>query len=441
MPKLFSLEGRLVATALLGLMVGTAIPWLLLALGFDPRFSWALGLLLGILVLISLIRLVLRPLTSTLKALRGGLLNFRDGDFSISLVPPKDRELGEITSLYNDISEHLRRERAHIYQRELLLDTVIQSSPQALLLVDQSDHIIYSNSSARTLLNRGRPIQGLLLQKLLPNSPKEIARAIEHWENGLFNYTDDNGIHSLHIGNSTFVLNAHKHRLIVLREMTRELTRAEVAVWKKVIRLISHELNNSLAPISSLSHSGKLLTTQPDKAAALEKVFDIIAERCEHLTEFTQGYASFAKLPAPSCETVDWLQLIGRIAPLQQFTLSGTLPERPGYFDPIQIEQALLNLLKNAREAGSDNKDIELHIATDGLGQRLVIADRGCGMSEKILHQALLPFFSTKAHGVGLGLALCREIVDAHGGYIQLLNRSGGGVQITLWLPWAKQES
>ncbi|MFS1525738.1 sensor histidine kinase [Microbulbifer sp. 2304DJ12-6] len=441
MSKVFSLEGRIVAIAILALTLGTALPWLLAYLGLGAHFSWAFGLLMGVLLLIGLIRLALRPLTTTLEALRWGLLNFRDGDFSISLVPPGDIELRQITNLYNDIGQHLRRERAYIYQRELLLDTVIQSSPQALLLVDQNNHIIYSNSSARQLLNQGRPIQGLLLQKLLPNSPREIAKAIKNWENGLFNYTDNNGVHSMHIGNSTFVLNAHKHRLIVLREMTRELTRAEVAVWKKVIRLISHELNNSLAPISSLAHSGKLLTTQPDKASALEKVFDIIAERCEHLTEFTQGYATFAKLPAPSCEIVDWPQLIGRIAPLQQFTLSGKLPERPGYFDPIQIEQALLNLIKNAREAGSDSKDTELHITTDGLGQRLVIADRGCGMSEKILQQALLPFFSTKEQGVGLGLALCREIVDAHGGHIQLLNRSDGGLQITLWLPWARQES
>lgn len=439
MSKYFSLEGRIVATAVMALAVATGIPWLCIYLGLDARLSWATGLFLGIIVILGFMRLVLAPLTGTLKSLQSGLLNFRDGDFSISLVPPRDNELRQITNLYNEIGEHLRRERAHIYQRELLLDTVIQSSPQALLLVDQSDHIIYSNSSAKKLLNRGRPIQGLLLQKLLPSSPEEIAKAIDNWENGLFNYTDRSGTHSMHIGNSTFVLNAHKHRLIVLREMTRELTRAEVEVWKKVIRLISHELNNSLAPISSLAHSGKMLIAKPDKAAALEKVFDIIADRCKHLTEFTQGYASFAKLPAPSCEAVNWQEIIDRIAPLQEFTLSGELPERQGYFDPVQIEQALLNLIKNSREAGSSSEDIEITIGTDGLGQKLVISDRGCGMSEKVLQQALLPFFSTKEQGVGLGLALCREIVDAHGGHIQLLNRPEGGLQITLWLPWAKE--
>ncbi|AWF80018.1 histidine kinase [Microbulbifer sp. A4B17] len=441
MSKYFSLEGRLIVTAALPLVVGITISWLGTRAGFSPSLSWSAGLIVSIPLLIGLMRQTLAPLTNTLKSLQNGLLNFRDGDFSISLVHPKDNDLRQITLLYNEIGEHLRKERAHIYQRELLLDTVIQTSPQALLLVDQSDRIIYSNSSAKQLLNNGKPLQGLLLQKLLPNSPKEIASAIKSWKNGLFNYSDANGSHSMHIGNSTFVLNTQKHRLIVLREMTRELTRAEVEVWKKVIRLISHELNNSLAPISSLAHSGKMLITKPGKEQALEKVFDIIADRCKHLTEFTQGYASFAKLPAPSCETVTWQELINRIMPIQPFSLKGSLPDEAGYFDPIQIEQALLNLIKNSREAGSDVDDIELEVSIDSFGQKLVLSDRGCGMSEKVLEQALLPFFSTKEQGVGLGLALCREIIDAHDGQIQLLNRSGGGLQICLWLPWKKRKN
>jgi nitrogen fixation/metabolism regulation signal transduction histidine kinase len=218
--------------------------------------------------------------------------------------------------------------------------------------------------------------------------------------------------------------------------MTRELTRAEVQVWKKVIRLISHELNNSLAPISSMAHSGKLLLQQPGKSAVLEQVFDTIAERCQHLTEFTQGYARFAKLPAPSCEEVDWQQLFKRIAPIQTFTLCGELPSRPGFFDPVQIEQALLNLFKNAAESGSPSEQIELQVSADSRGQLITVRDRGQGMSEKVLQQALLPFFSTKPQGVGLGLALCREIVDAHGGRLQLHNRPDDGLEVSMWLPW-----
>lgn len=459
--KQSSLEGRILAVSLLAVSIGVSIPFAFLHFGIDSRLAWTGGLLLALPAVLFLLRFVTHPLNRTLNALESGLLNFRDGDFSISLATKRSDQLGQLTKLYNEVGEILRRERAHIYQRELLLDTVIQSSPQSLLLVDQGDHIIYANSSARHLLNNGKPIQGLTLERLLPSCPQELADAIEKKEDGLFSYSDGDNTQTMHIGNSTFVLNAQRHRLIVIREMTRELTRAEVQVWKKVIRLISHELNNSLAPISSMAHSGKLLAQQPNKSAgtdldaegapevsardganhkaeALEKVFDIIAERCRHLTEFTQGYARFAKLPAPSCETVQWRQLTDRLAPLHQFTLRGELPARPGYFDPVQIEQALLNLFKNAAEAGSDSAHTELQITADGRGQEIIVRDRGCGMSEKVLQQALLPFYSTKPQGVGLGLALCREIVDAHDGHIQLHNRPGGGLQINLWLPWPK---
>ncbi|WP_346839013.1 ATP-binding protein [Microbulbifer sp. SAOS-129_SWC] len=437
----FSLEGRILAATLLAVACGTSIPFALLYYGLDLRLALSGGFALAIVVAILLLRPVTAPMNRALKALESGMLNFRDREFSTSLPPQRDDELGRIAGLYNDVGEILRRERAHIYQRELLLDTVMQSSPQALLLIDQSGRIVYSNTSARHLLHRGKPLQGLRLPQVLADCPTELADAIERDRDGLFNITDGDTPQTHHVSHSDFVLNANRHRLILIREMTRELTRAEVQVWKKVIRVISHELNNSLAPISSMAHSGQLLAarlenTQAQQRATLEKVFNTIAERCQHLTEFTQGYARFAKLPAPSCETVQWHQLIERLAPLQPFTLQGDLPARPGYFDPVQIEQALLNLFKNAVEAGSDADAIELQISADNRGQYLTVNDRGSGMSEKVLQQALLPFYSTKPQGVGLGLALCREIVEAHGGHLQLHNRSGGGLHIRMTLPW-----
>ncbi|WP_428820478.1 ATP-binding protein [Microbulbifer sp. MCCC 1A16149] len=430
-----SIEGRIFAVVMAAVFVGTALPFLLLKLGADPLLAWSGGLLLALVCALILIRPVTRKLNRALTSLEGGLLNFRDGDFSISLALDRNDQLGELAVLYNEVGEILRRERAHIHQRELLLDTVIQSSPLALLLIDHSDHIIYANTSARHLVHGGKPLQGHLLQQVLSGCPPELAQAIEQKQDGLTSYLDGEDNHTLHISNSTFVLNSHKHRLILLREMTRELTRAEVQVWKKVIRLISHELNNSLAPISSMAHSGKMLSEKL-QSTQLAGVFDVIADRCRHLTDFTQGYARFAKLPPPAAEEVSWRKLVERIQPLHPFTLQGELPARPGYFDPAQIEQALLNLLKNAAESDSPEQDISLRIETDAHGQLITISDRGCGMSDKVLQQALLPFYSTKPQGVGLGLALCREIADAHGGQIRLHNRTGGGLQVSLWLPW-----
>ena len=432
-----SVEGRIFACALFAVAIGTGLPFALQELGADARLAWSAGLLLAMVTTWLLLRPLTRSLNRALSSLQSGLLNFRDGDFSISLALKRNDQLGELAELYNEVGEILRRERAHIHQRELLLDTVIQSSPLALLLIDHSEHIIYANTSARHLLHGGRPLQGHTLAQILPHCPPELAQAIEKKQDGLTSYLDKESSHTLHISNSTFVLNSQKHRLILLREMTRELTRAEVQVWKKVIRLISHELNNSLAPISSMAHSGKMLSEKLH-SEQLAGVFDVIAERCRHLTDFTQGYARFAKLPPPVCEEVSWHKLVSRLQPLQPFQLQGNVPARPGYFDPAQMEQALLNLLKNAAESGSTEEEITLRIEADVHGQLLTVSDRGTGMSEKVLQQALLPFFSTKPQGVGLGLALCREIVDAHDGQIQLHNRAGGGLQISLWLPWAK---
>ncbi|WGL18044.1 ATP-binding protein [Microbulbifer bruguierae] len=435
----FSIEGKLFAAVLLAVALGTGIPFGLLYLGAQPILAWSAGLLLALTVATLLLRPLTRNLNRALQSLEGGLLNFRDGDFSISLALSREDQLGQLARLYNEVGEILRRERAHIHQRELLLDTVIQSSPLALLLVDQSEHIIYANTSARHLLHNGKPLQGHQLEQILPLCPAELARAIEQQYDGLISYLSDESTHTLHISNSLFVLNSQKHRLILLREMTRELTRAEVQVWKKVIRLISHELNNSLAPISSMAHSGKLLSEKLE-SEQLAGVFDVIAERCRRLTDFTQGYARFAKLPPPNCETVPWSKLIAGIQPLHPFKLVGTLPERPGYFDPAQVEQALLNLLKNAAESGGNENEITLQIETDFHGQLISVCDRGPGMTDNILRQALLPFFSTKPQGVGLGLALCKEIIDAHGGHIRLHNRSGGGLQVNLWLPWPQTD-
>lgn len=430
-----SLEGKIFGTLLLAVALGTSAPFGLMQLGADPLLAWSAGLLSALILAFVLIRPVTRNLNRALSGLENGLLNFRDGDFSTSLVLKRKDQLGDLATLFNEVGEILRRERAHIHQRELLLDTVIQSSPLALLLVDQRGHIIYANTSARHLLHEGKALQGNQLEKILTLCQPELAQAIDQNQDGLVRYLDREGSQTLHISNSTFVLNAHKHRLILLREMTRELTRAEVQVWKKVIRLISHELNNSLAPISSMAHSGKLLSEKL-QSEQLAGVFDVIAERCRHLTAFTQGYARFAKLPAPSQEEVSWPKLVARLQPLHPFELSGSLPARPGYFDPAQLEQALLNLLKNAAESGGAPEDITLRIQTDAHGQLLCVADRGAGMSNPVLQQALLPFYSTKPQGVGLGLALCGEIADAHGGKIQLHNRRKGGLLVSIWLPW-----
>jgi C4-dicarboxylate-specific signal transduction histidine kinase len=210
----------------------------------------------------------------------------------------------------------------------------------------------------------------------------------------------------------------------------------EVAIWKKVIRVIAHELNNSLAPIASLAHSGRELADRPE-TGPLTRVFSTIEERASHLAAFIEGYSRFAKLPRPRQAAVDWAPLLARLGDGLRFRVLQPLPARAAWVDAAQLEQVLINVIKNAIESGSAEDEITLAVTERDGGVALEVRDRGSGLSEDVLGDALLPFYSTKPKGTGLGLTLCREIVDAHGGRLSIANRDGGGAIVTVWLPAA----
>lgn len=376
-----------------------------------------------------------------LQALRNGLLNLLDNDFSISLAQTRTDEVDELFQLYNKVTDKLRSERQHIYQRELLLDTVIQNSSLALLLTDQHGRIVYSNIDAKNLLNAGHPVNGLNLNQLFDNAPPTLHTLMANAQDGLFTVdnTESTEVDTYHISNGRFILNAQEHRLILIKKMTRELKRQEIATWKKVIRVISHELNNSLAPISSMAHSGKIALAK-EKYGVIEQVLDTIAERSKHLTTFVGNYAQVAKLPEPQQQEVDWKSFTDQLAMFNHFNLSGNLPEKPGYFDTAQLQQVVMNLLKNAQESGSATTDINLRIWHEQQNTKIEVSDRGTGMTAEVMSQALLPFYTTKKQGNGIGLSLCREIIELHNGSMVLENRPGGGLTVRLTLPAQPKE-
>ena len=378
-----------------------------------------------------------RHLARSLNALEVGLLNFNDNDFSVSIPANGEGQLKALAELFNDSAAKLRQERQYIYQRELLLDKVIQSSPNVMLLFNDHQKLMYANDAARHLFNIKGKMEGLSLDELLQDLPEALALALKQEKSGLFTMGEDD-TETWYLSRGQFLLNNQQHNLILLKQMTRELNRQEVAVWKKVIRIISHELNNSVAPIASMVNSGRLLTKDLDNPK-LKLIFDTIESRTNHLSQFIFNYARFAKLPLPQRRQVAWQQLIEHLTQHYPFTLANELPAEMGYFDQGQMEQVLLNLLKNAHESGSDPDEVTLTIRfqtlVDGAGFIIKIEDRGSGMSEEVLEQALLPFYSTKQSGTGLGLPLCREIIEAHEGSISMHNRTDGGLSVQLWLP------
>ncbi len=434
--KHFSMAGRV---ALACGIVGACVAGLVFALA--PRWPpLAVGLIAAaVLVVLSLYvgRLLVRPWSQSAQALADSLSSLRDRDFSMSIAAITRDELGAAVRAYNELGERLRTERLNLYQRELLLDTVIQATPLALVLTNANGAVVYSNLAARNLFRGGRRFEGESFAQILADAPTALGEAIERDIDCLVTLDWLGEPQVFHVSQRRFALNAQPHRLLLLKQLTREINSQELATWKKVIRVIAHELNNSLAPIASLAHSGKLLASSLEGAQALDRVFDTIGERAQHLAGFVDGYARFAKLPKPRAVAVTWSDFLARVAAVAPFQLQAAPPVTTGYFDPAQIEQVLINLLRNAAESGSPANDIEVRVQEVRGGVMVEVLDRGSGFSSSALDQALLPFFSTKATGTGLGLTLCREIVEAHLGHIRLANRDGGGAAVTIFLPTA----
>lgn len=435
----FSLVTRL--SALVGTLLVLAM---LAALGLDALFPGrpllVAGLcLLGLLpVAIITLRAQVQPILSLFRALEGTVDSYRDGDFSFSLHWPHNDELSDLIAAHNRLGAVLREQRLGLAQRELLLDSMVQNTPVAMLLVaDSNMHagvIVYANVAARQLLAHGRKLEGHALRAVLDEAAPALREALARGGDGLFSAGEGESEEVYHLARSTFALNGRRHELLLLRHLTVELRRQEVQTWKKVIRVISHELNNSLAPLASLAHSGAELVRR-GQVERLPQILSTIGERTRHLESFILGYARFAKLPTPRLEACPWPELVARVAGQVDFSVEGELPPDPAWVDAAQLEQALLNLLKNAHESGSQPQQVQLQVRRVQDQLRIDVLDRGSGMSEAVLTQALVPFYSTKRSGTGLGLALAREIAEAHGGRILLANRDGGGLAVTLFLP------
>jgi PAS domain S-box-containing protein len=372
-----------------------------------------------------------------LQTLSNLLAALREGDYSIRARGAREGSaMGEVLIEVNSLGETLRQQRLGAFEATALLRTIMSEIDVAIFTFDTERRLRLVNRAGEMLL-------GQSMDKLLGKSANEIGLQpcfdTHEDEPQTLNFPGGSGRWG--IRRSAFREEGLPHELLVLTDLSRTLREEERRAWQRLVRVLGHEMNNSLAPIKSLAASlESLLRRDPlpsdwkdDAGAGLNS----IASRADSLSRFLRAYTRLTKLPPPQRQDVDLARLVQRVVDLEPRlnvkVLSG--PEKTIFADAAQIEQALINLVHNAVDAA---------LETDGnvdIGWRdkegcveIFVQDDGPGIMNPA--NLFVPFFTTKPEGSGIGLPLSRQIAEAHGGSLVLVNRENGrGAQALLRLP------
>jgi len=419
-----SYDARVVALVLAGGLPAVVTVFLLLVAGdHSTRFIWTIGGLVVFAWLVAAIAVrtrVVRPL----QTLANLLAALREGDYSIrARGADLDDPLGLAFAEVNALREPLRAQRLGAVEAIALLQRVMAEIDVAMFAVDSTGVLRLVNRAGERLL--GRPADELLGQRAadvglgdcLAGEPRRVLEA---------SFPGDDGRWELR--RSGFRQGGMPMQLIVLSDVRRVLREEERRAWQRLVRVLSHEINNSLAPIQSLAGSLRaLLSRTPRPADAeedLERGLTVIGGRAESLGRFMRSYARMAKLPSPVLAPVNVSEWVGRVTQLEK-----RLPVRVRSGPPMtlsadgdQLDQLLINLVSNAVDAASEtNGGVEVTWERRDGAFVLSVLDEGPGLPPTA--NLFTPFFTTKRNGTGIGLVLSRQIAEAHGGTLSLENR------------------
>ena len=429
---------RIVVLALLAALPGIAI-----SLGFLWMGPYSAGLRWTVTVFLlggwagftyALRARVVRPL----QTLSNMLAALREGDFSIRVRGAGSRGALALTYIEaNALEEVLREQRLGAVEATALLRKVLEEVDLAVFAFDESETLRLLNRAGEALLGQpskrviGTPATELRLQETLSGI---APRTLE------LNHPGGTGRWELR--RTVVRQEGHPLRLIILSDLSRALREEERQAWKRIIRVLSHEINNSLAPIKSIAGSLQNLTRRgslpPDLDADVESGLKVIAGRAESLGRFMASYAQLARLPEPRLAAVEVNALVRRIVAIETRLEVGVRagPDLTVQADADQLEQLLINLVRNAVDASLETKG-QVEVSWSVIGNRLhvVVADEGPGLPVDT-DNLFVPFYTTKPGGSGIGLALCRQIAEGHGGTLMLENApEGKGARARLRIP------
>jgi two-component system, NtrC family, nitrogen regulation sensor histidine kinase NtrY len=439
-----SFETRILLLALAVGMPGAAAALLLLWLGpYSLRIQWFLTaafLVAWWWLAENLWRSVVRPLQTMSNLLHA----VRAGDFSLRARLPRQLEeadaldaFGQVMLEINAIGETLREQRLGALEATALLNRVMEEVDVAVFAFDDAARLQLVNRAGELLLAEpadrllGREAADLGLADVLGDAP--VRRIVAK--------TFPGGFGRWEIRRSTFREQGLPHALLVISDLTETLREEERQAWKRLLRVLGHELNNSLAPIRSMASTlAGLLARRPrphDWEEDMQSGLEIVGNRAEALSRFMAAYSRLARLPRPNLAPVDLSALIRRVAGLETrlpvYVERGPAVTLQG--DADQLEQLLINLLRNAVDAALETRGgVGIGWKVNGPWLEVRIEDEGPGIANP--DNLFVPFYTTKPAGTGIGLALSRQIAEAHGGTLTLENRKPGpGCEALLRLP------
>lgn len=443
-----SLERHVRNAALVAGLPGSLLALAILWSGdYEAKLRWTLTPLV-VLVWLGAAFAARERVAMTLRTVANLLGALREGDYSIRARDPRaDEALGEVMIEVNALGDVLQRQRFHAVDAATLLQRVIEEIDVAIFTFDEHRRLRLVNRAGERMMAREA-------FRLLGKSAQELglAGSLEGEPTRTFERSFPGQAGRWQCRRSAFREGGSPRTLLVLTDLSKALRDEERQAWQRLIRVIGHELNNSLAPImSTASTLADLLRREPSPEIwrdDAERGMARIAERCASLNRFVAAYGRLARLPPPTRAPIPVASLVRRVVALEQRLAVAVLPGPDLVLDADadQLEQLLINLVKNAVDAveerpaegvsgsGTGDGSLDGPLDDDGAVEvlwrrrrgalELAIRDRGPGLANAA--NVFVPFFTTKPGGTGVGLLLCRQIAEAHGGVLELANRDDG---------------
>lgn len=434
-------QGRITLLAVGAGVPATAVAVILLWTGdFSSRTQWTLTLFLGLLwwgfsfAVRGWVLSRLQTLSNLLAALREGDYSFRARDAR------RNDPLGEVMLEVNTLGETLREQRLETLEATNLLHRVMAEIEVAIFAFDDGQRLQLVNRAGERLL-------GETSERILGSRAKELGLAdcLQGEPVAILNKSFAGQSGRWGVRRSSFRSQGLPHQLLVLSDLSRTLREEERFAWQRLARVLGHELNNSLAPIKSITGSlENVMSREPrptDWEEDLHRGLEVIRSRCDSLNRFMQAYTRLARLPRPKIGSVELGGLIHRVVSLET-RLPVVLEAGPDFTiqaDADQLEQLLINLVKNAVDAALQTQGaVRMGWIKNKDRLEVWVEDNGPGLSDTA--NLFVPFYTTKPNGLGIGLVLSRQIAEAHSGGLSLENRkTGQGCEARLNLPLEHQ--